>query len=128
MNCNDLQTLYIPEGVTEIGHQAFKECSDLRYVYLPNTLLTIGNEAFASCDDLESIVIPDSVTTIHKYAFVYCSSLKSITLPFIGSDPIGGNDVGDQTMGWLFAGNYPSTLKTITLTMGNGVNRDQIPW
>ena len=127
MNCNDLQTLYIPEGVTEIGHQAFKECSDLRYVYLPNTLLTIGNEAFADCDDLESIVIPDSVTTIYKYAFVYCSSLKSITLPFIGSDPIGGNDVGDQTMGWLFAGNFPSTLKTITVTMGNGVNRDQIP-
>lgn len=127
MNCNDLQTLYIPEGVTEIGHQAFKECSDLRYVYLPNTLLTIGNEAFASCDDLESIVIPDSVTFINKYAFVYCSSLKSITVPFIGSDPIGGNDVGDQTMGWLFAGNFPSTLKTITVTRGNGVNRDQIP-
>ena len=127
MNCNDLQTLYIPEGVTEIGHQAFKECSDLRYVYLPNTLLTIGNEAFASCDDLESIVIPDSVTFINKYAFVYCSSLKSITVPFIGSDPIGGNDTGDQTIAWLFAGNFPSTLKTITVTMGNGVNRDQIP-
>ena len=45
----------IPEGVTCIGHDAFKYCANLTSVTLPSTLKTLYN-AFRGCDNLTSIV------------------------------------------------------------------------
>ena len=73
--------LVIPDGVTEIGKNAFKDCSSLESITIPDSVTSIGDSAFSRCTSLTSITIPASVTSIGKYAFIVCSSLKSITIP-----------------------------------------------
>lgn len=47
-------------------------------ITIPNGVEEIGEEAFAYCDSLQSITIPDSVKEIKRYAFKGCDSLRSI--------------------------------------------------
>lgn len=39
--------IVIPEGVTEIGHEAFYECTDINTVVIPNSVVSIGSNAFS---------------------------------------------------------------------------------
>ena len=71
----------IPDSVTSIYDNAFKNCTSLTSVTIPNSVTSIGNYAFSSCSNLTSIVIPDSVTSIDNAAFENCSSLTSVTIP-----------------------------------------------
>ena len=68
----------VPDGVTEIGSEAFYRCSSLTSITLPDSLTEIGSEAFYECSSLTSITIPASVTKIGDYVFCECSSLSSI--------------------------------------------------
>ena len=47
-------------------------CEDLEYIYLPDGLEYIGDSAFCYCDQLSYVYIPDSVTEIGSYAFDDC--------------------------------------------------------
>ena len=49
-------------------------------VVIPNGVTSIGEEAFKNCDSLTSITIPDNVTSIGDHAFYDCSSLTSINV------------------------------------------------
>ncbi len=71
----------IPEGIKEIGDDAFYNCSSMASITLPNSVTSIGDSAFSGCSGLTSITIPDSVTSIGEYSFSGCSSLASITIP-----------------------------------------------
>lgn len=73
--------LVIPEGVTEIGEDAFGDCMSLKSVIIPESVTEIGGGAFIGCESLASVTIPDSVTKIGEYAFAGCYSLKSVTIP-----------------------------------------------
>lgn len=44
-------------------------------VVIPDGVTRIGKEAFKECENLTGIVIPDSVTSIGREAFYYCSNL-----------------------------------------------------
>lgn len=80
VNCFYLTTIYISEGVTEIGCASFDWCVNLTKINLPRTLKSIGNYAFSSCINLENIEIPDGVTIIREYAFFNSVNLKSVTI------------------------------------------------
>jgi hypothetical protein len=45
-NGSGLTSVTIPEGVTDIGNNAFSECENLTDVYLPKSLKRLGNGAF----------------------------------------------------------------------------------
>ena len=76
-----LQSSYvIPDGVTEIGSNAFKNCDKLTEVTIPDSVTSIGIIAFGSCTSLTSITIPDSVTIIEHLAFSDCDSLTEIII------------------------------------------------
>lgn len=78
-----LTHIYIPEGVTIIGENAFGECKSLEDVILPSTLNIIEQYGFAACLRLNKIIIPKSVTVIKDLAFwgnvnltIYCETDK----------------------------------------------------
>ena len=70
----------IPEGVEKIGESAFYDCIKLRSVTLPESLLTIELLAFLDCCSLSEVTIPKNVQTIGCWAFLRCKSLQKITL------------------------------------------------
>ena len=72
----------IPEGVTEIGKEAFFRVSfTLEEVTLPQSLTKIGSSGFWGCVKLEAIDIPASVTEIGDNAFASCRALTELTIP-----------------------------------------------
>ena len=79
-DCTALQTVTIPNSVTEIGDNAFSDCSSLQSVCLSNSVTSIQFSTFKGCSSLQSITIPNSVTSIGNCAFSGCSSLQSIKL------------------------------------------------
>lgn len=70
----------VPEGIENIGAEAFSFSYDLTSIDLPDSVTSIGNNAFFSCA-LTSIDLPESVTSIGDSAFGGCGLLTSIDLP-----------------------------------------------
>ena len=79
--CTSLETLTIPDSVTDIGGWAFYGCTGLTNITLLDGVSSIGYETFCNCISLASITIPDSVTYISNHAFSGCTNLGSITIP-----------------------------------------------
>ena len=50
------------------------------YVVIPDTLTKIGNEAFKDNTAITSVAVPDSVTDIGNDAFMNCTSLVSVNI------------------------------------------------
>ena len=67
--CENLTSIDIPNSVTSIGDGAFKDCSNLTRVDIPNGVKSIGDSAFRDCVSLTSVTIPSSVSFIGGYAF-----------------------------------------------------------
>ena len=80
-NCTNLKRATLPEGLTAIGANCFRECSKLESIDLPATVGSLGNLAFYNCKALTAIVIPEGVETIPRSLFANCSALTSATLP-----------------------------------------------
>lgn len=72
--------VHIPEGIAEIGEEAFKRCDKLKSVHLPSGLRVIGDGAFRNCHALEKITIPGSVERIGERAFFDCIALSGCSL------------------------------------------------
>ena len=64
-----LQSIKIPNGVTEIEVGTFECCNSLRSITLLNSVTTIKYSAFENCPLLKEIDIPNSVTSIEDDAF-----------------------------------------------------------
>lgn len=78
--CGFTGELIIPEGVTEIGNQAFSE-GKISSVILPGTIKVIGEQAFWGQSRLTDIIIPEGLVSIKMMAFENCSNLKTIVFP-----------------------------------------------
>lgn len=76
-----IEKIIIPDSLTHIGSEAFKNCQELTSVTLPNELKSIGDRAFESCLALNSISIPNGLKSIEEGTFESCSTLKSINIP-----------------------------------------------
>lgn len=76
--CTQITYITIPSNVTEIGITSFYGCTKLTYVGIPSSVTTIKTGAFQDCTSLTTIIIPNSVTSIGSQAFYGTSSLTSI--------------------------------------------------
>lgn len=83
MGASNLSTVRIPEGVEEIGKNAFggdlqHPAPPLETVLLPNTLKRIEENAFAYNRALKTITIPHSVNFIGNSAFQWNTSMTDV--------------------------------------------------
>lgn len=62
--------------VKKIDNRVFYQCENLEKVYLPNGLKEIGKENFYECPKLTKVVIPDSVSNISSSCFYDCENLQ----------------------------------------------------
>ncbi|UKI47616.1 MAG: leucine-rich repeat domain-containing protein [Clostridiales bacterium] len=77
--CGNLETVVLPEGLTDITTRAFKDCKNLTTINLPSTLTTINQNAFEGCEKITSLTMPSSLKTIGKNAFLN-SGLENVVL------------------------------------------------
>ena len=66
----------IPDGITEIGKGAFNSCR-FNKVVIPNSVTKIGLDAFKDSQQLTECVLPDSITEIGANTFIGCFNLTS---------------------------------------------------
>ena len=79
--CTALTSVQLPRTITYLNSSLFSNCKSLRTFTIPDNITSIYGSVFQSCHSLSEVNIPSSVTSIGKYAFRYCNSLKSITIP-----------------------------------------------
>lgn len=95
--CAILETVVFGEKVTKIGSYMFSGCPNLASVTMPEGVMNIGRNAFGGTS-LTDVVIPNSVTNIGDEAF-YFSSLTDVTIPAsvtkIGSYAFSGTSLTD---------------------------------
>lgn len=75
-----LVSVFVPEGVTEIGASAFDGCFNAEFI-LPSTLQKIGDSAFKLCSKLTAVQLPAGLTEISASAFEACDGLVSVQIP-----------------------------------------------
>ena len=75
-----LNSINIPESVTQIGCNAFERCYELTNVNLPSNITEIADYLFSRCEKLGSISIPAGVTKIGEYAFSG-TAIQKIAIP-----------------------------------------------
>ena len=95
-SCSALTSVTIPNNVTNIGRDAFRDGSSEECPSLASIVVESGNPIYDSRDNCNAIVetknnilrfgckntiIPNSVTYIGSYAFRGCSKLTSINIP-----------------------------------------------
>ncbi len=59
-------SVYIADGVTNVGNLALRESPNLRYVELASTVTQLGNYSFYNCPALHSLTLPESVTILSE--------------------------------------------------------------
>ena len=93
----------IPDSVTVIKDEAFKDCTMLYDITIPNSVTVIGYGAFDSCRNLTSVTLGNSVETIGVRAFYYCINLTSVNFPdsvkSIGQDAFRGTNLTNVYLG-----------------------------
>lgn len=77
----EFKELVIPEGITEIGHQAFMSCKNLENIIIPSTVEYIEPMTFMGCGNLKTVYFKDGLKSIPDGMFLNCRNLESVHLP-----------------------------------------------
>lgn len=77
MNCNNLNTILLPDSTRFIYSNCFNNCSSLPYVNIPTSLTTINSRTFHNCLSLNNIKLSSNINKIEEYAFSNCQSLSN---------------------------------------------------
>ncbi|MBR3446698.1 MAG: leucine-rich repeat protein [Oscillospiraceae bacterium] len=81
-NNTKLTGITLPESLGCIESWAFKGCTGLKEVTLPGTLDSfIESGCFENCTGLESVVLGDGIRKIEDDVFSGCTALKSVSFP-----------------------------------------------
>lgn len=107
---SELMELTIPESCLSIGEKAFGACASLRILNLPSTLESLPQRMAENSVAIEEMILPPTVREIGDRAFADCWGLKRITFPdgleYIGVDAFRNCHQLEELR-------LPSTLKSI---------------
>ena len=76
----EVEEVYLPDSIVEIGKGAFEFCKSLKNINLPKNLKKLGEDAFSNAG-IETIELPQDIKTIERCAFYVCENLQTIILP-----------------------------------------------
>lgn len=107
LNTEHLTEIVIPEGITNIGSQAFYN-TDIKNIIIPEGVTHIESKAFYGCTSLTHVEIPSSMTTIASDAFGLNSKTQEIII----------NKPKDSISGAAWRGSYTGNEK-ITIKWKN---------
>ena len=79
-DCISLESIVIPNSVTEMNASTFRGCTGLKSITLSKSLLHIGSHCFQNCKSLTSIVIPNNASSLGAHMFSGCTSLQTAVL------------------------------------------------
>ena len=108
--CQTLESIVIPDHITNIGTNAFDGCTALTSVQLPRTITYLNSSLFSNCKSLRTFTIPDNITSIYGSVFAHCSSLSEVNIPSSVTS-IGANAF--KACNSLNSITLPNSVKTI---------------
>ena len=73
----EIETVKLPDTVTDMGEFIFDGCENLRHIDLPSQLEHLWGYTFVRCG-IEEIILPDKLTTIPPFAFKDCKNLRKV--------------------------------------------------
>ncbi len=74
----NIESVDIPDSVTNIGEAAFKGCIKITTIVIPDSVKTIKSEAFYECRQLVSVTLGKGLTGIGYAAFGMCEKLSVV--------------------------------------------------
>ena len=77
--CTALTDIYWPKGMTKIPKSTFYNCASLVFE-IPDHVTKLGGNAFRNCDSLVRFVVPDRITEIGGFAFAECDNLEEVVI------------------------------------------------
>ncbi len=93
-NCDDITSIYIPEGVTVVKSRAFADCDSLTDVYVPSTLTSCQYDVFDDCGEI----------TVHCYSsnyqfFTVYGTTDNIKIRIVDAEAAtGSNSIENQVL------------------------------
>lgn len=76
---SDVKIIDMPDSLTHIGANGFREWYKLKQINISKSLQYIGYDAFSFCPNLVEVVFPKSIKCIDEWAFSSCDNLISVT-------------------------------------------------
>ena len=92
----------IPKNLKYLGGGSFYNCRSIKSISLPDTLTRMGGEVFYKATSLEYVKLPINLIEIRGNSFEYCISLKKIEIPDnvvrIGGHAFYGDDKLEEVL------------------------------
>lgn len=77
-DCVNIAEIDVPDGVTHMGVTVFGGCTSLTRVHLPANLDTIKSSTFSGCTLLTEVTIPRNVSCIDEQGFINARGLETV--------------------------------------------------
>ena len=74
----DIKSVILPDGLREIGRNAFRGCARLRKVAFPDRMTSIGTTAFTDCRSIKRVRLPSRLLVLGAGAFRGCRGLRRV--------------------------------------------------
>lgn len=96
-NCQNLQEVQLPEGLTTIKYNAFQRCYALEEITIPDAVTVIEKQVFSQCTSLRRVNLGTQLESIGYHAFNECLALETIVCPdetpaTLGEEPFPVSD------------------------------------
>lgn len=78
---DEIESLDLPDGLTDIGEYAFSNCKSVKDVVLPQSITAIRQYSFQKCLSLHTFAIGSNISLIAQHALNGCYSLTNLFIP-----------------------------------------------
>ncbi len=85
--CKSLVSIKFGSGLKVTSYEMFEECTSLKNIDFGTGLVNLEARTFGYCSALEEVTIPDTITSIGNGCFGECSSLNTVTTKNLDSVP-----------------------------------------